>query len=241
MTKPPEVKGVTPKVVHQQIETEDLFETDLEFHPKYVPWVYINNIITRVLARMTGKGPYGPVVVKCTADGSLAVVARGGAFDDYERLDHDFSALITSTTDGGPTAYYLIDSTVDFIDKGVKQGDTVHNTTQTTYSLVDEVYQHTLKLTSDIMSIGEDYEIIPCYDFTFAQQVTRIDIFTYDGKVDYQLTRDNVKAYGDKIELFEDSFYSLDFFTLKVRATAVTFVAATPTRSKVMGWFREAD
>ncbi|GAH76345.1 unnamed protein product, partial [marine sediment metagenome] len=44
---------------------------------------------------------------------------------------------------------------------------------------------------------------------------------------------------GAKIELFEDSFYSLDFFTLKVKATAVTFTTATPTRSKVMGWFRE--
>ncbi len=239
MTKPPEVKGVTPKVVHQQIETEDLFETDLEFHPKYVPWVYINNIITRVLARMTGKGPYGPVVVKCTADGSLAVVSRGGAFDDYEKIEHDFVALITSTTDGSTTPNYLIDSTVDFIDKEVKEWDTVHNKTQATYSLVDEVNQHTLKLKSDIMSTGEDYEIIPCYEFTFKQQVTRIDIFTYDGKVDYQLTRDSVKAYGDKIELFEDSFYSLDFFTLKVKATAVTFTAATPTRSKVMGWFRE--
>ncbi|GAH51727.1 unnamed protein product [marine sediment metagenome] len=70
MTKPPEVKGVTPKVIHQQIKSEDLFETDLEFEPKYVPWVFINNIISRVLARMTGQGPYGPVVVKCTEDGN---------------------------------------------------------------------------------------------------------------------------------------------------------------------------
>ncbi|GAI26978.1 unnamed protein product [marine sediment metagenome] len=69
--------------------------------------------------------------------------------------------------------------------------------------------------------------------------IDRIDIFTYDGKVNYQLTRDAVKPYGAKIELFEDSFYSLDFFTLKVKATAVTFTEATPTRSKVMGWFRE--
>ena len=241
MTKPPDVKGVTPKVVHQQIESEDLFETDLEFHPKYVPWVYINNIITRVLARMTGKGPYGPVVVKCTADGSLAVVARGGAFDDYERLDHDFEETEAARTTDGTTAYHLIDSSEDFVADGILPGYTVKNTTDTTYALVTNVAVGDLTLNKDIMASGEEYLIIPYHEFTFAQQVTRIDIFTYDGKVDYQLTRDNVKAYGDKIELFEDSFYSLDFFTLKVKATAVTFTAVTPTRSKVMGWFREGD
>ncbi|MBA7603606.1 hypothetical protein ES703_10720 [subsurface metagenome] len=241
MTKPPEVKGVTPKVVHQQIESEDLFETDLEFHPKYVPWVYINNIITRVLARMTGKGPYGPVVVKCTADGSLAVVQRGGAFDDYERLDHDFAETEAARTTDGTTGNHLLDASEDFVAQGILPGYTVKNTTDTTYALVTNVAVGDLTLDTHIIENGEQYLIIPYHDFTFAQQVTRIDIFTYDGKVDYQLTRDNVKAYGDKIELFEDSFYSLDFFTLKVRATAVTFVDATPTRSKVMGWFREGD
>lgn len=173
MTDPPEVKGVTPKEIYQAIKSENLWEVDLDAEPKYVPWMFITNIIGRVLARMTGQGPYGPVTVKCTADGSLAVVQRGGAFDDYERLEHQFGAAA-------------------------------------------EVHE-----------------------FTFSQQVTRIDIFTYDGTVDYQLTRDRVKPYGDKIELFEDSFYSLDFFTLKVKATCVTYAGATPTRSKLMGWFRE--
>lgn len=239
MTKPPDVKGVTPKVVHQQIDSEDLFEADLEFHPKYVPWVYINNIITRVLARMTGKGPFGPVVVKCTADGSLAVVSRGGAFDDYERLDHDFAETEAARTTDGTTGNHLLDASEDFVAQGTLPGYRVKNITDTTYALVTDVAVGDLTLDSHIMELGEEYLIIPYHDFTFAQQVTRIDIFTYDGKVDYQLTRDNVKPYGDKIELFEDSFYSLDFFTLKVRATAVTFAAATPTRSKVMGWFRE--
>lgn len=48
-------------------------------------------------------------------------------------------------------------------------------------------------------------------------------MFTYDGKCDYQLTRDLVKDYGAKIELFTDSFYSLDFYTRKVKVTAKTF------------------
>ena len=87
MTKPHEVTGVTPKRVFQKIKSEKIFEQDLEFEPSYVPWVYIENVIQRVLARMVGQGPFGPVTVKCTKDGSLAVVGRGGAFDDYERQE----------------------------------------------------------------------------------------------------------------------------------------------------------
>lgn len=239
MGEPPEVKGVTPKKVFQEIKSEDLFETDLELEPKYVPWVFVDNIISRVLARMVGQGPFGPVTVKCTKDGSLAVVQRGGAFDDYEKIEHDFSALISSTTDS-TTTDHLIDSTETFDTKGVQVGYRVANTTDTTYALVTAVNSETdLTLDSDIMVSGKAYLIIPYHEFTFAQQVTRIDIFTYDGVVDYQLTRDAVKPYGSKIELFEDSFYSLDFFTFKVKATAKTYAAATPTRSKLMGWFRE--
>jgi hypothetical protein len=157
MSKPPEVKGVTPKRVFQKIKSEKIFEQDLEFEPSYVPWVYVENIIQRVLARMVGQGPYGPVTVKCTKDGSLAVVARGGAFDDYERQEFAFS-------------------------------------------LAGEVKE-----------------------FTLTQQVERIDIFTYSDRIEYQLTRDLIKAYGDKIELFEDSFYSLDFYTRKIKATCVSY------------------
>jgi len=239
MIEPPEVKGVTPKEIFQQIKSENLWEVDLESEPKYVPWMYISNIIGRVLARMAGQGPYGPVTVKCTADGSLAVVQRGGAFDDYEKIEHDFKETEAARTTDGTTAFHLIDADETFLDDGILDGYTVKNTTDTTYALITAVANGDLTLDKDIMITGETYIIIPYHEFIFAQQVTRIDIFTYDGKVDYELTRDKVKPYGDKIELFEDSFYSLDFFTLKVRATAVTFVAATPTRSKVMGWFRE--
>ena len=239
MTEPPEVKGVTPKEIFQEIKSENLWEVDLDADPKYVPWMYITNIISRVLARMTGQGPFGPVTVKCTADGSLAVVQRGGAFDDYERIEHTFEETEAARTTDGTTAFHLIDSSEDFVADGILAGYTIKNTTDTTYAVVTAVADGDLTLNKDIMVSGETYLIIPYHEFTFAQQVTRIDIFTYDGVVDYQLTRDEVKAYGDKIELFEDSFYSLDFFTLKVKATAVTFTAATPTRSKLMGWFRE--
>lgn len=151
-----EPKGYDPKRIWQETKDQDVFE-DLDFDPKYVPHLYLENVIQRTISRMMGKGPYGPVTVKCTSDGSLAVVARGGAFDDYERIDHYFT--------------------------GANQA----------------------------------------VEKTFTQQVTRIDIFTYSGQVDYQLTRDAVKAYGSKINLFEDSFYSLDFDTLKVKATSKTW------------------
>ena len=152
-----EPKGYTPKEVFQKVKSENQWEVDIKLEPEHIPWVYIGNIIQRSLARMIGQGPYGPVSVKCTAEGNLAVVSRGGAFDDYEVLEFAFSSANES------------------------------------------------------------------HDFTFAQQVQRIDMFTYDGKTDYQLSRDLVKALGDKIELFEDSFYSLDVYTRKVRATSKAF------------------
>lgn len=157
MGKPPEVKGYDPKEIFQKIKSENQWEDDLELDPENIPWIYIGNIIQRTLARIIGQGPYGPVTVKCTKEGSLAVVTRGGAFDDYEKLEHVFTAA------------------------------------------------------------GQTNE------FEFTQQLERIDIFTFSDRIDYQLTRDLIKAYGDKIELFEDSFYSLDFQTRKVKATCVTY------------------
>ena len=157
MGKPPDVKGYTPKEVFQKIKSEDQWEVDLDLDPDKIPWIYIGNIIQRTLSRMIGQGPYGPVTVKCTKEGNLATVARGGAFDDYERLEFAFT------------------------------------------------------------SANEEVE------FAFSQQVERIDIFTYDGKCDYQLTHDLIKDYGHKIELFSDSFYSLDFYTRRVKCTCKSF------------------
>lgn len=166
-----EPKGYEPKRIFQKIKSENLFEA-LDLDPALVPWMFIENVIIRAFARIVAQGPKGPVIARATADGSLAVVQRGGAFDTYERLDYTFAAL------------------------------------------------------------AEEKE------FIFSRQVERIDIFTYNGKVDYQLTRDAVQPYGSKIPLFEDSFYSLDFYTLKLYATCVSFAALTPTRATIFGWYR---
>lgn len=157
MTKIPGQKDIPVTEVVQKILDTLVFEQDLELEPEHVKDLYVSNIVNRVFARMIGMSPSGPRTVKVTEDGSMAVVQRGGAFDDYERIDHFFSAANQATTK------------------------------------------------------------------TFSQQVSRIDIFTYDGKIDYEITRDLIKDFGPKINLFEDSFYSLDFFTERIRATSKNF------------------
>lgn len=234
----PAVKSAVVKEVLQKIITQFIFE-DLVFDPKYVPHMFVSNVIQRSLARIMGQGPNGPVTAKCTADGSLAVVARGGAFDDYERQDHTFAITEAARVTDSTVANHLMDASENFLTDGILVGARIKNTTDTTYANVTAVASGDLTLDADIMVSGESYVIIPQKIFTLNQQVNRIDLFTYDGSVDYQLTRDTVKAFGSKIELFTDSFYSLDFDTLKVKATCGTFTDATPTRVKLVGWFRE--
>lgn len=232
------ISGYDPKLINQRMLDQDIFE-NMSFDPKLVPNFYVSNIVNRVLARMAGQGPYGPVAVKCTEDGSLAVVPRGGAFDDYEIEQHDFTPAITSTATA-TLANHLVDAAGNFVVNNVQPGDAIFNTTDGTYAVVTARNSATdLTLDTDIMTSGKAYKLFHYFEFTFSQQVTRIDLFTYDTKVDYQLTRDDVKPYGAKIELFSDSFYSLDFYTLKVKATPKSISGTTYPKSKIMGWFRE--
>ena len=239
MAQPKETFSYPLKRVVQKVKSDNFSETDIVLDPKKVPYSYVDNIIVRTFSRMLGKGPHGPVTVKCTPDGSLAVVARGGAFDDYERQDHTFAITQAARTTDATLANHLKDASENFVSQGILAGYTVKNTTDGTYAVITVVASGDLTLDTDIMVSGESYVIIPYKTFTLNQQVNRIDLFTYEGKVDYQLTRDNVKALGAKIELFADSFYSLDFDTLIIKATCVSFTDATPTKSRVVGWFRE--
>lgn len=74
-----EPKGYDPKTIFQRIDAENLFEV-LGLDPKYVPWMYISNVIQRVFARTLGQGPFGPVPIKCNEEGSLYVAGVGGAY-----------------------------------------------------------------------------------------------------------------------------------------------------------------
>lgn len=79
----PEVKGVTPKEIWQKFRSENVWE-DLEFDPQHVPWLFINNLVQRVLARTVGMGPYGPVTIKCNKEGALYVAGIGGGYSRNE-------------------------------------------------------------------------------------------------------------------------------------------------------------
>lgn len=78
-----EPKGYDPKTIFQRINSENLFET-LDLDPKYLPWMYISNIIQRVFARTLGQGPFGPVPIRCNEDGSLYVAGLGGGYTRNE-------------------------------------------------------------------------------------------------------------------------------------------------------------
>jgi len=163
---PYEPKGYEPKRISQRIRSEDLYE-NLDLDPKYVPIWYVDNVIQRVFARMVGQSATGPKVVKCTEDGSLAMVAKGGAFSRY--------LVLTGTgTDAGAT-----------VDLG--------------------------------------------------QQVSRIDLFTYDNAANYKLSRDLVVPLGDVIELFKDSFYSLDVYTRRIWVQNKT--PGANCRYRFIGWY----
>lgn len=74
-----EPTGYDPKTIYQRIYAENLFE-QIGLDPKYIPWMYISNVIQRVFARTLGQGPFGPVPIRCNEDGSLFVAGLGGAY-----------------------------------------------------------------------------------------------------------------------------------------------------------------
>jgi len=78
-----EPKGYEPKRIVQRIHSDNMFE-NLEYDPKYLPWLYLDNVIQRVLARVCGMGPYGPVTIRCNEEGSLYVAGLGGGYEHNE-------------------------------------------------------------------------------------------------------------------------------------------------------------
>lgn len=76
---PFEPKGYDLKRVIQRIQSQNLFE-DLDFDPKYVPWMFIDNVIQRAFALCLGQGPMGPRRIACTDEGALFVAGIGGAY-----------------------------------------------------------------------------------------------------------------------------------------------------------------
>jgi hypothetical protein len=78
-----EPKGYEAKRILQRINSEKLFEL-LDLDPKYLPWMYVDNVIQRSFSRVMGLGPYGPVTIKCNEEGSLYVAGLGGGYTRHE-------------------------------------------------------------------------------------------------------------------------------------------------------------
>jgi hypothetical protein len=110
---PVEPKGYEAKRVLQRIQSENLFE-NLLFDPKYLPWMYVDNVIQRAIARVCGLGPYGPVTIKCSEDGSLFVSGIGGAYDSNETKQgaapDDYGAAILFSKPMGRVDIFTLDN-----------------------------------------------------------------------------------------------------------------------------------
>ena len=161
-----EPKGYDPKVIYQRIQSSKVPET-LDFDPRYVPWFYINNVLQRVLARTYGQGPFGPVPIRCNADGSLYVAGLGGGYTRNE-----------NKTGNAPDAYAAA--------------------------------------------------------IAFSSAMGRVDIFTFDNKMLFKRTRDGV-TWDDEIELFKDSFYSIDCTTLQLNVK--NYTPGLVARYQISGWY----
>jgi hypothetical protein len=161
-----EPKGYDPKTIFQRIDAENLFET-FRLDPRYVPWMYISNIIQRVFARTLGQGPFGPVPIKCNEEGSLYVAGLGGAYTRNEPKKGT-----------APDAYGA--------------------------------------------------------PIAFSAVMGRVDIFCLDQKMYFKRTRDGV-LWDEEIELFKDSFYSIDCNTLQFNVK--NYAAGQTARYQIIGWF----
>lgn len=161
-----EPKGYDPKTIFQRIDAENLFET-FALDPKYVPWMYISNIIQRVFARTLGQGPFGPVPIRCNEDGSLYVAGLGGGYTRNE----------------------------------VKKGN------------APDAYGAPI---------------------VFSAPMGRIDLYTFDQKMIFKRSRDGV-TWDDEIELFSNSFYSMDCSTLQFNV--MNYAAGLVARYQMIGWY----
>lgn len=112
-----EPTGYDIKRVVQRIQSQNLFE-ELDFDPKYVPWMFIDNVIQRAYALILGQGPMGPRRVKVTDDGALYVAGMGGAYTRNVNKDgaapDDYDAAIVFTNPVGRLDLFTYDNKMVF-------------------------------------------------------------------------------------------------------------------------------
>lgn len=143
-------KGYDPKRISQRVAAENLFET-FGLDPKYVPWMYVDNIIQRVFARTLGQGPFGPVPVKCSEDGTLFVAGLGGGYTENETKTGNapdaYGAAIEFSAPMGRVDIYCFDQKMNFKRSrdGVKWNDEIELFKDTFYSFDCTTFQFNVK------------------------------------------------------------------------------------------------
>lgn len=114
---PYEPKGYDAKRVMQRISSQNLFE-NLGFDATYLPWMFVDNVIQRVLARTMGQGPYGPVTIKCNEEGALFVAGLGGGYTRNETkagaAPDAYAAAIVLTNPYGRIDIFTLDNKMVF-------------------------------------------------------------------------------------------------------------------------------
>lgn len=114
---PLEPKGYEAKRVTQRIQSQNLFE-ELDFDPRYVPWMYVDNVIQRAFALCLGQSPMGPRRIKCTDDGALYVAGIGGAYtrnvNKAGAAPDAYAAAITFTNPVGRLDVFTYDNQMVF-------------------------------------------------------------------------------------------------------------------------------
>ncbi len=106
----------------------------------------------------------GGRVTKWTPEGDSTITfevypLEAGAGEGFFDLLHGNEVIVSGTTTG-INANDLIDSSENFTTQGVRVGDRITNTTDTTYATVTAIEDaNTLSVSADVFASGEDYTI----------------------------------------------------------------------------------
>jgi|DEB0MinimDraft_6_1074348.scaffolds.fasta_scaffold01325_3 hypothetical protein len=127
----------------------------------------------------------------------------------------DFSALVSSTTDG-TTANKLVDSGATFTTDGILIGAIVKNTTDDTYATITAIDDdNTLSLSADIFISGEDYAIL---NWVFGGSGTLGTNLTWDVNAE-SVTYTNLDCYLSNPNLQTGAYYRFKYSGTRTAGT----------------------
>jgi len=145
----------------------------------------------------------GGRITKFTPEGDSTITfeaypLEAGAGKGFFDLLHGDKLIMTGTTVGTAVTDKLVDTSEDFVTRGIKVGDKIKNTTDTTYAQVTAVDSATtLSISGDIFIEGENYTITDTLEVVTG---TTVGTAVTDKLVDTSenFTYRNVAA-GDKV------------------------------------------